>query len=159
MTKHRETVRDALRSLDAEGRLTAEDVVAAAEDPASPLHQHFNWDDQAAANLHRQEQARALIRSFRISFTVHRTIIRVPEFVRDENQDRGYTAIVRVKTDEDRARKTMITEFSRAAAALKRARAVAVALGMEAEVDIAINQIAELDRKISLADMRAAGAA
>jgi hypothetical protein len=48
------------------GRLTPEATVAAAEDVQSPLHPHFEWDDAAAAKLHRIEQARDLIRAIRV---------------------------------------------------------------------------------------------
>jgi hypothetical protein len=45
------------------GLLRAEDVVAAAADPGSPLHDHFEWDESAAAAAHRLQQARSLIRA------------------------------------------------------------------------------------------------
>jgi hypothetical protein len=38
-------------------------VVDSARDPESPLHCHFEWDDAVAAEKHREEQARGLIRS------------------------------------------------------------------------------------------------
>ena len=41
-------------------------VVEDARDPKSVLHSHFEWDDRKAAELHRTDQARALIRSIRI---------------------------------------------------------------------------------------------
>src|SRR5262245_53243656 len=37
--------------VDADGRLHVEDVITAAEDPASALHHHFTWDQ---AEGHRQ---------------------------------------------------------------------------------------------------------
>jgi hypothetical protein len=48
------------------GRLDPYDVVEAAQDPASPLHSRFTWDDDAAAMQWRLEQARALIRTVTI---------------------------------------------------------------------------------------------
>ena len=47
------------------GELTPERTVAAASDPSSPLHPHFEWDDQAAAEQYRLDQARGIIRSIR----------------------------------------------------------------------------------------------
>lgn len=45
------------------GELTAEDVLADARNPNSPLHSFFEWDDSAAAHEHRLSQARHLIRT------------------------------------------------------------------------------------------------
>lgn len=45
-----------------EGELRPTDVVKEAESPESPLHEHFEWDDSLAAQNHRLEQARKLIR-------------------------------------------------------------------------------------------------
>lgn len=44
------------------GILRAEDVVAEAERPDSPLHTYFEWDDSEAARQYRLWQARQLIR-------------------------------------------------------------------------------------------------
>lgn len=43
------------------GVLRAEDVVREAENPKSPLHSRFEWDDTEAARQHRLWQARQLI--------------------------------------------------------------------------------------------------
>lgn len=48
------------------GELTPATVVDAARDKYSSLHPHFEWDDTAAAEQWRQEQARALIRVVRV---------------------------------------------------------------------------------------------
>jgi hypothetical protein len=48
------------------GGLGPEVVVDAARDEASPLHDHFEWSDTAAAAAHRAEQARELIRSITV---------------------------------------------------------------------------------------------
>lgn len=44
------------------GELVAQEVVDAARALESPLHEHFEWDDSAAAEQWRLDQARALIR-------------------------------------------------------------------------------------------------
>jgi hypothetical protein len=56
---------DAIR-LGNGGELHPQDVVEEARDANSPLHAHFEWDDRRAAEAHRLDQARALIRSIRI---------------------------------------------------------------------------------------------
>lgn len=47
------------------GRLTPDDVVAAASDPGSPLHSAFDWDDASAAANQRKHMARVLMNSIR----------------------------------------------------------------------------------------------
>ena len=48
------------------GLLTEEGMVEEAADPSNPLHKHFTWDDTKAAHKWRLEEARLLIRSYRI---------------------------------------------------------------------------------------------
>jgi hypothetical protein len=48
------------------GELHPQAVVADARDAKSPLHRYFEWDDRKAAEAHRVDQARALIRSVRV---------------------------------------------------------------------------------------------
>lgn len=51
------------------GRLEPEFVVDAARDDKSPLHPHFEWDDATAAEAHRADQAREIIRSLTIDIS------------------------------------------------------------------------------------------
>lgn len=48
------------------GHLMPKDVVEAARDKKSPLHKHFEWDNQIAADKFRLDQARSLIRSIHV---------------------------------------------------------------------------------------------
>lgn len=127
-----------------EGRLTPDNVVDAAQNEASPLHKCFEWDNDAAAHMFRVEQARHLIRSVRVEVTTMEHSVRVPAFVHDPACDRGeqgYVSIRQVASDEDKAREVVVAEFSRAASALKRARAVAMALGIKDQIDCISDQI------------------
>lgn len=56
-------VGERLAQLESHGRLTPKDVVADARPPTSPLHGLFEWDDAAAADQYRLQQAGHLIRS------------------------------------------------------------------------------------------------
>ena len=61
-------------------QLTPSLVVETAKNPASPLHQAFEWDDTKGAHAYRLIQARTLIREVRV-ITVARkpeTLIHVP---------------------------------------------------------------------------------
>ena len=56
-------IADALKALrDEDGLLRIEKVVEAATAPASPLHDHFEWNDGEAARRFRLHQARTLRR-------------------------------------------------------------------------------------------------
>lgn len=48
------------------GQLEADTVVKAAKAKRNPLHPEFEWDDKAAANEHRKERARLLLRSIMV---------------------------------------------------------------------------------------------
>jgi hypothetical protein len=51
---------------NAGGRLMPADVVRAARDHKNVLHKHFEWDNELAAEQHRLDQARSLIRSIHV---------------------------------------------------------------------------------------------
>lgn len=62
-------LRDQLQQLyDANQRLTPALVLAEAEDPNSPLHALFEWNDSVAADRWRLQQARELIRSVKVVY-------------------------------------------------------------------------------------------
>jgi hypothetical protein len=55
-----------LQKLQAQGKLTAEAVLAEAENPKSVLHRYIEWSDEAAAHAYRLEQARRIIRAVEV---------------------------------------------------------------------------------------------
>lgn len=133
-----------------DGRITAEEVLARAEDPNNPLHRMFEWDDARAAHQHRLETARGLIRSCVVRTQQREVIPRIPAYVRDPGRSRdeqGYIAVKTVRTNEDMAREVLVAEFGRVASHLTRARGYATYLGLVDEVDsIAAEVGAILDR-------------
>lgn len=121
-----------------DGRLRPVDVVDAARDAASVLHDQFEWSDAKAADEHRISQARSLIRAVRVQFTVETRVIDAPYYVRDPNaapDEQGYAALPRLLSDKDAARRAVIREFTVAEGALERARAVAAVLNQDEAVD------------------------
>jgi hypothetical protein len=119
------------------GLITPSGVVDAARALNHPLHEHFEWNDSIAAERHREAQARALIRSVTIEVRTTRFTVQAPAFVRDPTlgSQQGYRPVARLRTDEDAAREAVIQEMARASAAIARAKAVGMVLGMEEEID------------------------
>lgn len=62
-------VLDKLIELERNDKLEPETVVSEATDPGSPLYTHFEWDDSTAAHEWRLQQARQLIRRYKIIIT------------------------------------------------------------------------------------------
>lgn len=63
------SLRDHLLAIREEhGQLTAALVLDAARPKSHPLHSRFEWNDKAAGEAYRLEQARELIRKVRISY-------------------------------------------------------------------------------------------
>jgi hypothetical protein len=84
------------------GRLLAPDLVERARDPASPLHPAFEWDDAAAAESWRVEQAKYLIRSIEVLVDrqeIQQTIRAFVSVKRDD--DRSYTSVSHAMEDPE----------------------------------------------------------
>jgi hypothetical protein len=63
-----QTIGEALAEIaeKAEGHLTPSAVVDSARSENHPLHPHFEWNDSAAAEAYRLDQARSIIRMVRV---------------------------------------------------------------------------------------------
>lgn len=134
------------------GTLTPEMVVDAAKAKDSPLHSCFTWDVKRAAHAHWIDQARSLIRSVRVEVTTTNFALHVPAFVRDPgaaSDAQGYVSLGRLRTDQDMARDAVVNEFSRAAAALSRAKDIAAALGLSGQIEEVRNRVVGLSERIS----------
>jgi hypothetical protein len=75
------------------GRVTAEQVLERAQDPTSPFHSHFVWDDTEAAHRYRLQQAGALIRKFKVVRNVGGRTIKVDAFVKVPDSTDGYVPV------------------------------------------------------------------
>lgn len=133
-----EIAKELARIEDEQGRLTARAVVAAASNEASPMHDHFEWDDSVAGNNYREQQARKLIE--KVTFIVESETVQIAAvaYVRDPDcapHEQGYRHVESLSRDEDAARDMLAAEFKRAGALFKRARKLAAAVGLAAEVE------------------------
>jgi hypothetical protein len=85
---------------DNQGKLTPQQVIEAARNEKSALHQCFTWDDGEAAERWRMEEAREIIRSVRIEITIENKTVRSIGYVRDPEckpNESGYVSLMRVK--------------------------------------------------------------
>jgi hypothetical protein len=155
MTKdQREAVRLRLAEIEMEngGRLTAAAVVEDAKSPASPLHAHFTWDVQKAAEAHWIEQARALITSVQVVQRTDTTSVRTVYYVRDPSagqKEQGYVSTETLRTDADMAREALVNEFTRVADMLRRARELAAVLNAAHEVEPLLQGVVGLRQRFS----------
>lgn len=112
------------------GVLTPDDVVEAARDPASPLHERFEWDDSKAAHAHRIYQARKVIASVRVIVRESERVMVVPQFVSTSTFGQSrYEHIDAVRENKDASMRVLDDEISRAISCIARAVNVAEHIG------------------------------
>ena len=154
MSKKKDLIKDRLQELSHNGRVTPEQCIEDAKSADSPLHGEFEWDDMVAGHKYRLAQARNLISSVKLIVKNETISLSTVCYVRDpsvESSEQGYISLTQLKTEEDLAREALVYEFTRANAALKRARDIAKALDMLDEVDSILENISILqDRTIEI---------
>jgi hypothetical protein len=99
------------------GELTPEDILADARNDNSPLHSFFEWDDTAAAEQYRLQQARGLIRSVvAIYVRPDKPAVRQKAYVHiaqgETSHYREVSQAMSVKSTRDIVLKTAWREFS-----------------------------------------------
>ena len=87
-----------------DGVLKPVDVVDAARPVGHPLHPCFTWDNELAAEKHRQNEARAIIRSIRVIDHAKPDTEPAPVYLHvqaDEPRAQRYLPTVQVMADEE----------------------------------------------------------
>lgn len=136
-----------LLSLDRDGEIRADDVVAAAEPENSPIHDLFEWDDEEAGARYRLSQARTLIRSVRVQYIAPEPVvreIRAIEYVRNPllaAKEQGYMRTGVMRSQEEVAQAALRAELERVASMVQRTRMVAARLGLDAECEAGLRAI------------------
>lgn len=93
--------------------LTAQTVLDANREENTPLHDEFEWNDAVAAELHRLEQARLLIRMICVSPEKQEQNTNVRAFFKVSDAN-GYESLNVIIKDEDKYSKLLaqaISEF------------------------------------------------
>lgn len=140
----------AVRALeDANGRLTPDQVIAAAKPKDSALHPLFEWDKTKAAQAAWLQTAREVIGAVRIVVTTQSSTVKAPCYVRDPDATgQGYRSAAQLREDPIAARASLVYTLEICAGHLRRAYDLATPLGMTAEVDVLITQVTGLQRAI-----------
>jgi hypothetical protein len=132
------------------GRIEPEAVVEAARDRESPLHDYFTWSNREAADKRRLDEARELIRSFKL-VVVDRTVsFEIPKYIRDPAagpREQGYVAVARLRGREDLSREAAVREIDRARAALTRALNLSHYLEIADQVQEALELVENISRR------------
>jgi hypothetical protein len=136
-----------LVTLEHQGRTTAEDVLADAKRPDSPLHDLYDWNVAAAAEAHWLERTRAIIRLVRVVVHTEHQTIKLPRYIRDPSlpsNEQGYASVDALRLESGLAHRALVTEMERVASSLRRARHIAVGLGLEDDVDELLARVSGL---------------
>lgn len=126
-----------IQKLEQNGRCTPRRVLAAARSPDSPLHPYFEWDDTVAAEAHRIEQARALIRRIKIEIEYREEVRIAPKYLHDaavDAGDQGYVSMTKLRREPANKRAVIQMEIDRILGLLNRLRDIAMGLGNDAIV-------------------------
>ncbi|AHI61345.1 hypothetical protein I5H94_gp055 [Mycobacterium phage SwagPigglett] len=94
-----------LQIVERDGVCAPETLVEEAADPNHPLHNAFEWNDDAAAREHRKYQARKLIARVRIEVRGTSTPRFVSVSIKGKNNTRheGYAPVEQALSDQDLA--------------------------------------------------------
>ena len=130
------------------GYVTPTMVWEAAEDPSSPIHDEFQWNERKAAEAHWRERARNLVNHI-IVVRVHQqpaeegiqafTSIDFAEG-EDEKSARGYISTGDLLSDEEKLEAAIAEAF-------KRLKAVKTAYGYLTELDDIWSEIRKTEKK------------
>jgi len=138
---------------DKKGGIEPMDVVEDAKDPASPLHDMFDWDVESAALKQWIDTARNIIRQIRFEVvTKNVSQPSVIAYVEDPDKPKGtqgYVSTIVVQNDKDKAERVLRQECERAEAAMRRVYKVADSLKIKPQkVETILAQIRGIRRAV-----------
>lgn len=99
---NKKVLKELERLLDANGGdITVHDIVAEAARAKSPLHRMFEWDDTAAAQKYRLQQARDLLREYKITIKTDNKTLVISGVVAIPNKEGGgYRTVLKIARQE-----------------------------------------------------------
>lgn len=95
---------DVCNSLESQGRLTAKDLVEESKPADAPLHGAFEWDNNKAAELYREGQARNIINCLTVTYDdeENREEKTVRAFFKISKETHDYESTVHIVSDEEK---------------------------------------------------------
>jgi hypothetical protein len=142
---------------DASGYIEPSRLVDVAREPDNILHDEFEWDVQRAAEEQWIDQARRLIRLVRVEITVEHREIRAVGYVIDPDRpptSRRYVDLTVAARNREQAHEIIRDEMSRITAAVRRAQAIAMVLGLEDELDRLLDNVRDVIAAAEQAEAR-----
>lgn len=132
------------------GIVTPDALVAAARAPDHPLHQLFEWRDDIAAQKHRVDQARTLIRSvvYVGRDADNKRVTSIAYVHRPGSLEQGYIPVQAVEKDRLLAYSVVMSELQRCEAAVNRARNLADVFGLQDDLDGMLSEIGVIRTKV-----------
>lgn len=134
-----------------QGKITAEQIVAAASRANHPLHDEFEWDNGVAGHQYRLMQARAMLRKVTFVKVSHGMTTKSVAYIRDPTlpaYQQGYISVQRLNEDRQAARTAILAEFVRIRGALTRARDLAASLNCEDLIDSLLSNVSQTSQSI-----------
>lgn len=149
-----------IAKVDPKGRILPAVVVNESRPDEAPLHPIFEWNDFRAAELHRQEQARQIVRSV---FVVHETKtepdhgpVQVYVHVRDDEGEGCYMTTSRVMSDDDLRAQAIADALALFKGVKRRFEHLSELRGIFAEIERVERELAEEAEKAHKAKERTA---
>lgn len=136
------------------GELTPAIVVEEARAPDHPWHDEFEWNDEAAGERFRLNQARRLIARVRVTVIQGRSRVASIAYVHDPGlkHQQGYIPVAVARASDDKARAVVVAELHRVQWALRRCLSIAGALGLTARVERLLSETEGLVELVTLDD-------
>ena len=140
-----------VRSFERDGRLNPVEVLAAAKQPDSPIHELYDWNLARAAEQQWMAVTREIVRAVRIEVRTTQYVLQAPFYVRDVTvaPRSGYVSLPRLRVEPNAAEDVLRREVERVRSQLQRARAIAAALGREGEIDDLLLRVGSLISSIN----------
>lgn len=135
---------------DRYGRILPKNIVAAARNPKSILHDDFEWDDKKAAHQQRLERAQELILEVKLEVVVGKRTIAAPYYVSDPStNESAYIPTTVAAKDVEIAENVLLAELRRIESQIMRARALAIAFDLAEHFDRMLDSVVEVRGRLT----------
>jgi hypothetical protein len=134
---------------DKSGRIAPNIVVDAARDPASPLHDEFEWDVAKAAERDWIRTACELIRSVKFIVEFEDRKIIAPYYVSDPSRDESaYIQTARVAKNGAMSERVLRDELARIVGAIHRAMTLASAFNLKSSFERMLDEAVKIEHSL-----------